>query len=132
LRVVGDCSRYYPGKKVNHTLGRVFSRKRANSWVQVSCRGNINLNLDKTDEREQRFQAAVDEIDGTLTGKYGHKEVKKSDRTVVYFLAGVGALFIAIGVLCWTIEGHQNRAGTVSTNSPPQVRDAPPGDTQGP
>jgi hypothetical protein len=64
----------------------------------------VSNNLDEDDLRQVKIDNAMSDFGVRLGGYPQTKESKKSDRTPVYCLAVVGAVFIGLGVLSWVIE----------------------------
>lgn len=59
----------------------------------------LNNRLDERELKESKVNTAVGNLRGRLTGQYEFKEVKKEDRTPVYALAGIGAMFVLAGIV---------------------------------
>jgi hypothetical protein len=62
-----------------------------------------NLSLDARDTRLERIGASLYTVNVNLGGPTTYRESPKSDRTIVYFLAGLGAVSLALGVVCGAV-----------------------------
>jgi OmpA-OmpF porin, OOP family len=76
----------------------------------------VHNDLNEKDAREEKLAAIADDITtalGNLRGEYRYRprEAKNSDRAPVYVLAALGAMFIGLGVVCWTIESQPAHRG---------------------
>jgi hypothetical protein len=81
----------------------------------------VNQNIDERDFRQVKidnslydFTVKLSQLNGSpLPDKY--RQGPKGDRAPVYLLVGLGVLCLALGCVCWAVEGTANP----QTSSPP-------------
>ncbi len=60
---------------------------------------NMNEDLDRRESRQEKINSSVDDLHRELSGRYRYTETKKEDRTGVYAVGGIGAMFILGGFI---------------------------------